>query len=156
MRMLWVFTGRIAYWLSWPLLFVYLQRSERTRVLVACDDEVLLVRGWLGNGRWGLPGGGLHRNELPLAGAMRELREETGIEVSAADLQFLFSRNSVRRHGLSFRIHAYALVLANKPRLSKQKLEITHAKWLAKNELSEHLKTEEEVQTVLEAFYNSQ
>jgi 8-oxo-dGTP pyrophosphatase MutT (NUDIX family) len=40
--------------------------------------RLLLVRHAYGSGRWMAPGGGLGRQESPVAGAQRELREETG------------------------------------------------------------------------------
>ncbi len=152
MQKLWVLSGRIAYWLSWPLLFLYLQRSERTRVLVVCGDEVLVVRGWLGNGRWCLPGGGIHRNELPKDGAVRELMEETGIEANATDLQFIFSRKSTQKHGPGFKMHIYALTLANKPKLLKQKLEITHILWMKKRDLLDSPQVEDDAKDIVTAM----
>jgi len=41
--------------------------------------QVLLIRHSYGSGNWMLPGGGLGRGEDPLAAALRELREETGL-----------------------------------------------------------------------------
>jgi 8-oxo-dGTP pyrophosphatase MutT (NUDIX family) len=48
--------------------------------IVALDAKghVLLVRHAYGSGAWMTPGGGLARGEAPVAGAVRELREETG------------------------------------------------------------------------------
>lgn len=42
------------------------------------DGRVLLVRHAYGSGKWMPPGGGLGRGEDPVAGALRELREEVG------------------------------------------------------------------------------
>jgi len=66
---------------------------------VASFASVLLVdpRGWLllqerdehpaiDPERWGLPGGHLDPGELPLDAAVREVEEETGLVVAAADL----------------------------------------------------------------------
>ena len=41
--------------------------------------QVLLIRHSYGSGNWMLPGGGLGRGEEPLAAALRELAEETGL-----------------------------------------------------------------------------
>lgn len=71
--------GRTLHWLMTPGLMLVLPFTKRTRVLLRCGDQVVVVRAWLSDGRWQLPGGGLHRGETPAAGALRELREETDI-----------------------------------------------------------------------------
>lgn len=38
-----------------------------------------------GKGLWDLPGGFLHEDELPLDGLVREVREETGLEIEPMD-----------------------------------------------------------------------
>ena len=55
-------------------------RLEGCRVL-AIDGQgrVLLIRHSYGSGNWLLPGGGIARGEAPLAAAVRELAEETGL-----------------------------------------------------------------------------
>jgi ADP-ribose pyrophosphatase YjhB (NUDIX family) len=53
------------------------------------DGAVLLTRVSLhgpGGGLWTLPGGGLDFGEDPAAGAIREVREETGYRVELGDL----------------------------------------------------------------------
>jgi len=44
--------------------------------------RVLLIRHSYGSGNWMLPGGGIARREPPLAAALRELTEETGLELA--------------------------------------------------------------------------
>ena len=52
--------------------------------MIARDSagRVLLIRHSYGSGNWMLPGGGIARRELPLAAALRELAEETGLELA--------------------------------------------------------------------------
>jgi bifunctional NMN adenylyltransferase/nudix hydrolase len=52
--------------------------------LVTCSGQVLLIErgGLLGRGAWALPGGFLEPDELLEQAAIRELLEETGLEVS--------------------------------------------------------------------------
>ncbi len=57
------------------------------RVIATIDDDslnVILVR-HAGGDRWYLPGGGVRRRELLADAAVRELREETGVEVASKD-----------------------------------------------------------------------
>lgn len=50
------------------------------------EGQVLLIRHSYGSGNWMLPGGGLGRGEEPLAAALRELLEETGLALTEARL----------------------------------------------------------------------
>lgn len=60
-------------------------------VAVVDGDRVLFVKRARApeRGCWSLPGGYLELDEAPQAGAARELREETGLEVDAEDLAFV-------------------------------------------------------------------
>ncbi|HSE60718.1 MAG TPA: NUDIX hydrolase [Candidatus Saccharimonadales bacterium] len=73
--------GRIAYGAVKPLLKVYVTpKHHRVRVVILNDqNEILLVRSWLGHQRWSLPGGGMRRLETPRQAALREVLEETGL-----------------------------------------------------------------------------
>lgn len=52
---------------------------------VICNGNVLLItrKNAAGQGTWALPGGFLDNDEWPVQGALRELREETGLDLSA-------------------------------------------------------------------------
>jgi 8-oxo-dGTP pyrophosphatase MutT (NUDIX family) len=149
----WHFIGRVAFWLSWPLLFLYLRRTERTRIVVLCGHEVLVVRRWLGGG-WSLPGGGLHPGESPENGAIRELREETGVEVNATDLQKLYSKRARTEHSLRYRAHVFGLRLKQKPQVARQRFELTHVEWMNTDKLLSDGHIAPDVREAIVAFCN--
>lgn len=86
MNKFWIACGTVAYYLSWPALFVYFFFSRRTRVILRKGDSVLCFKSWYNNGRWLLPGGGLHKGESVIDGAIRETREEIGLTLHPKDL----------------------------------------------------------------------
>lgn len=68
----------------------FIDRRAARVLLIDSADRALLLRGGdparPGLGWWFTPGGGLDEGETPAAGAARELFEETGLKVDAADL----------------------------------------------------------------------
>ncbi len=75
------------YLLTRPLSNLVLHNSTRVRVIVRCENDILLIRSSFGHQDWSLPGGGVKKNELLVAAAARELREETGVKLEAADFK---------------------------------------------------------------------
>lgn len=144
--------GKMAFWVSWPFLFMYLFTSKRTRILVVSEGDVLVVKGWLGDGGWGLPGGGLHYKEDPAEGAVRELEEETGVAVKPSDLHFLFAGRTTSENGMRYGLHAFSLELAKKPEISRQRLELTHLEWVPWAELEQDKKLNKNVRRIMAAF----
>lgn len=143
--------GRVAFWVAWPALWVYFRLSERTRILLHCGPDILVVRSHFGNGKWGLPGGGLHRGEAPLAGALRELREETGIELPASKVKPLLS-NIYRDRGFRFPCHYFVAELPAKPSTTRQKFEVNDLAWLPPRELTK-ITANIDVLTACTAFF---
>lgn len=129
MQKLWQMSGTMAFWLSYPALLLYLRFGWRTRIVVMVDDEVLLVKGWLGSGQWQLPGGGVHSRELPAVAACRELKEEVGVTVTPDTLKLLY-QDEVRQTGLRYKYYCYALKLKHKPAVRRRGFEITNIAWL--------------------------
>jgi 8-oxo-dGTP pyrophosphatase MutT (NUDIX family) len=130
MKQLWQWLGNVAFWVSWPGSWLYLRVGKRTRVLVVAEGEVLVVKPWLGSGRWILPGGGLHRREDPLAGALRELREETGLMLEPSNLKQMYE-GRFRQFGFRFTYTAFVAEVPHKPATQRQFLELTDVAWLA-------------------------
>lgn len=127
--------GRGLHILIWPALFFYLRKGARTRVLVLADNHALLVKGWLSDGRWGLPGGGLHTHEAPDAGAVRETLEEAGVDLSRSSLISL-GGESRGHHGLKFYCHFFSAQLPERVPLKAQRGEIVAAEWVPISELN--------------------
>lgn len=137
MQTLWLLAGRILYYCCYPALAWYLSRSDRTRAIIFYGDQVLLVRPWLGNGDWDLPGGGVHSNETPITAVAREIREELSIDDSLAALQFIetatFSKGLIR-----YQAHYFGLQLLQKPTLRLQVSELVAAQWVVIDQLDRY------------------
>lgn len=72
--------GFVRYWLA---VFRGRKGSMGVRVIVVADRRVLLVSHWFAPWAWTLPGGGVDPGEDPERAAIREVREETGIEIKS-------------------------------------------------------------------------
>lgn len=130
MNRAWKLAGRLAFWLGWPLLWLYLHNSRRTRVIAVHQGKIVVVKSWLGDGQWMLPGGGRHPGEPANKAASRELREETGLDVSAASLRPLGNFASLQC-GFRYTYELFAVDLASEPRLRPDNSEIIEAQLLA-------------------------
>lgn len=120
--------GLVLFWVAWPLLWVYLRLSRRTRLLLVCNNEFLILRGYLGSRNWGLPGGGLHKGEDPIEGLIREVYEETAIKLYKQDVKFVFS-DTYKSNGFRFEYDCFVAELSDKPDVRIQKSEIAEYKW---------------------------
>jgi 8-oxo-dGTP pyrophosphatase MutT (NUDIX family) len=85
------FIGRVLYRIIGGILELLPGwSSRRVRViLVNPQNKILFVRGWISHQKLSLPGGGIGRNESPELAAVREVKEETGIEIHQQDLEYL-------------------------------------------------------------------
>ncbi len=98
--------GRITYFATYPALALYLSKDHRTRLVICHGNHVLLVRSWLSNGKWDLPGGGLHRHEDPLAGVLREVSEELGLSLPADSVESI-TVNSYHSGLIRYQVHYF-------------------------------------------------
>jgi 8-oxo-dGTP diphosphatase len=75
---------RAAYWFAFRLMlawwFIWRPRHQGALVAVWVGDRVLVLRQSY-RVHLNLPGGGIEKGESPLAAALRELREEVGLEL---------------------------------------------------------------------------
>lgn len=118
-----------------PFIYLILNNSTRTRVIICYQDQILLTKTWLSEGKWSLPGGGVRVNERVIEGALREVLEETGIKLSSTNL--IKGPDYLQRY-LNFRItqKLFKVNLDHHTPIKRQKYEISDIKWLKINELN--------------------
>lgn len=106
------------------------ERSEGAHVLAADDEgRILVVRTtYLGRG-WMLPGGRVERGESPHVAAVRETREETGLDVEVHRLLLVDARVP---SSVSF-VFAGSVVGGD---LEPQFGEIAEAGWVGRDEIA--------------------
>lgn len=134
-------TGRILYYLLWPLIWFYSPLNIRVRVIIAFEDEYLQVINWFGSGKWSLPGGGMKFGEKPEESGIREIFEELGLILSRKSIKMLTIEPLVLSYsGLLYRNHYMFVRLDKKPNLSLSK-EITDTRWvkISKNDLPQQI-----------------
>jgi len=130
MRIIGRLIGKILYFATLPAILIAVRNSTRTRVLVRCGQKFLVLKPWLGSDEWMLPGGGLHRGEEPLAGAIREVREETGLRLLANNMQYLGLQRAQEKRCFQYDYHLYLVEIPVIPALKLQRLEVRAADWL--------------------------
>lgn len=135
MTRLWNLVGRVAYYISLPLVSLVIRFTSRTRIIVEFEGQILVVKGWLGDNRWVLPGGGLHKNEQPENGATRELLEETGVKIAESKLKKI-SEGTSKKGITKYHYQLYYVRLNEKPATKKQKFEIIDIDWISIEDIS--------------------
>ena len=139
-----IWLGTVAYIISYPAIRLGLSNSRRSYIILIHQDRVLVTKNWLGyKRRWRLPGGGLHKNEQPLHGALREMREELGLKLPPSSCKMLAKSAQAKRIDYTFWV--YSCQLSAKPEFILSFDTIT-AQWvpykqLNKRDMSEELET---------------
>lgn len=138
--------GRLIWFSAGWLAMIYLRRTNRVYSIVMIDQpvrQVLLVKNWLGDGNWRLPGGGMHSKETETQALERELREELGISLPQTrdKLTEFESNGGVKSSVYTVRVKS----LDHKRRIT----EITAAEWFDLNQLPENI--DEDILPILKA-----
>jgi 8-oxo-dGTP pyrophosphatase MutT (NUDIX family) len=128
--------GTIAFFCAWPAYQIYLRRGPRTRIVLVHKDKILAVKNWVSDGKWSLPGGGLHKNEAMLEGAVRELREETSLKLDPRQLHHLADAK-YHSYGLSFDFHVLEATVGSDA-VRAQVIEIAEMEWLPPSVFNRH------------------
>lgn len=135
MNKIWQKIGTLTFWITWPGIWLILRSSKRTRVALVAGDKVLVVKPWLGNGKWSLPGGGIRRKEKPAEALIREVEEETGLKLPEKHCHQL-SDNTYKQNGLSFGYKLFVCKLKQPKNVKQKSREISETKWISWHELS--------------------
>jgi ADP-ribose pyrophosphatase YjhB (NUDIX family) len=85
---------------------------------------------------WCLPGGSVEADESLAQAAIRETREEVGLEVKLTRLVGLYSRNGWIQHGLHVAVFAAEITGGE---LAYQDGEVLEARWFAADEVPEDM-----------------
>ena len=91
-----------------------MDKKRYTGVMVKCGDKILLCkRNNLGSfpGMWSIPGGKLEDGETTQEGARREFFEETAVDITDRDLEFVGLIPRHTRDGKKVKGRMYAYVL---------------------------------------------
>ena len=126
---------RVGYRVAYRVLQVtwFLRRPHKAGVkcLITHEGRILLVRHTYGPRAWDCPGGGMKRDEPPLAAARREMGEELGLAAAAwRDAGQLRGTDSFRQDI----IHCFRADLES-PELRVDPVEIATTGWFAPAEL---------------------
>jgi ADP-ribose pyrophosphatase YjhB (NUDIX family) len=113
------------------------------RAVVVDSGRILLARisprAYAGAGAWTLPGGGVDHGEHPEDTILREVLEETGLEVRVDGVIGVFSRHFVGRapggvledyHGVHLIFRAVALDPAQTPTVTEVEGTTDAARWI--------------------------
>ncbi|WP_165974646.1 NUDIX domain-containing protein [Nonomuraea deserti] len=122
---------------KWRLLYLSQDKFMVgvTGVVRDPDGNVLLLRHrfWAEDRQWGLPTGGAQRGETFEQTVVREVREETGLEVRVGEMVQL-------RSGFQLRVEvAYAAGYTGGGTMRLNPMEILEARWCAPDDLPKGL-----------------
>lgn len=102
-------------------------QTRGVRVMIVHQGSLVLVRHWY-NTLWVMPGGGINRHETPEQAAIREVREELGLDI--AQLDYKLGDYANNKDGKNDTVHCFVVELAQRPAIKKRlNLEVSDVAW---------------------------
>lgn len=102
--------------------------------------------------KWEVTGGSILAGEKPVEGAVRELKEETGISVSAEALKPLYQCTDYKRHCI---YHSYLNIINSDVKIILQEGETMNYMWLSYDEFVEIVLSDRFVSSEQQRFRNN-
>jgi 8-oxo-dGTP diphosphatase len=112
---------------------VHFEGQVVVKVVISCKGKVLLVRGLMENEPYDLPGGHLHKDELPQEAIVREVQEELGLTITVGDVFYTnqFFHPGPQKQTLML---VYKAEIEN-PEIVIDPEELTECVWITESEL---------------------
>lgn len=113
-------------------------KTRGVRVLLVHRDKIILVRHWY-NSLWVMPGGGIKKYETPEQAAIREIKEEVGIDIKQLD--YLLGIYSNTREGKNDEVHCFVVELDSLIEIPRRKfnIEISDVIWSSLSNLPSNI-----------------
>jgi 8-oxo-dGTP pyrophosphatase MutT (NUDIX family) len=127
-------SGKILYYILWPIIWFYAPLTRRARGIAIHDGKVLLVINRFGAGDWQFPGGGINRGESVVDATSRELKEELNLDLKSTK-ELHEEPKICKKNGLLMRYHYVSIKLKNPDAKLELDHELTDAKWFIINDL---------------------
>ena len=116
---------------------------KRVAAVAIINDHHMLMGKRRDNQRWTNPGGHLNEGEDPLAGAVREVKEETGLELDSHLFKHLETRIVKKPDGTKIEVHGFRVDLPAKPSTSMKEdpdAEVFRWRWIKLDTDLDHIK----------------
>lgn len=133
--------GKVSFISTYPLTLLALRGSHRSRVFIYNNSgEILVLKTWHGMNKWGLPGGGIKKDENPGQGASREIAEELGIKIVPKLLKFV-KTIEYNHLGIRMKLSLFTVHFTDQPSVRLGWHEISEAQWIKPDQLNKRNST---------------
>lgn len=134
---------RFLYPLAYAVLSIYWQvfkpKTQGVKVIIESGGKILMIKNSYGGVRWNLPGGGVDKGETALDAALREAREEVGIQVDETTIQEIGSYVTTHE-GKIDTVHVFHGFTTQDSEIDND--EIVQAAWFSRDALPEQVATQ--------------
>ena len=115
---------------------------KQVAAVAIINDHHMIMGKRRDNGKWTNPGGHLNPGEDPVKGAVREVKEETGLELDSHLFKHLETRIVTKKDGSKIEVHGFRVDLRHKPSTSMTQdpdSEVHRWQWIKTDSDLEHI-----------------